>query len=138
MESKRARAAAAVIAYLLLDLLVVFLFIYAGRETRGSGLGERLVEGLPFFVGVLVGWAAGRVWRAPRTVLWKGIIVWGSTAAVGMLLRLVTGEPTDSRFVFITFIALGVFLIGWRGAAWVLDVLFGRVFPKVVDEKYRK
>ena len=137
MELKRA-GAASVVGYLLLDLLVVFLFIYAGRETRGSGLGERLIEGLPFFAGVLAGWGAGRVWQAPRIVMWKGIIVWGSTAGVGMLLRLVTGEPTDSRFVFITFIALGVFLVGWRGAAWVLDVLFGRVFPKVVDEKYRK
>lgn len=136
MQSKRARAAS-VVAFLLLDLLVVFAFIYSGRETRGSGVGERLIDALPFFVGVLIGWLAGRVWRAPRRVMWEGIIVWASTAAVGLVLRFATGEITDSRFVFISFISLGVFVVGWRGAAWVLEALLGRE-PRVVDEKYRR
>ncbi len=137
MATKRARAAAAS-AYLFVDIIVVLLFIYAGRETRGSGFGEEFAAAAPFFVGTAVGWLVGRVWRAPRAVLWSGLIVWISTVVVGLLLRSLLGEPTDSRFVFVSFITLGAFLLGWRGIAWILDALFGRALPKVVDEKYRR
>ena len=137
MVTKRGRAAAA-IGYLLIDVVVVMLFIYAGRETRGIALLDDVLEAVPFILGILTGWLVGRVWRAPRLVLWPGIIVWVSTVVVGLAVRVLIGAPTDSRFMFITFISLGVFLLGWRGLAWMLDALFGRARPKVVDEKYRR
>jgi len=137
MVTKRGRAAAA-IGYLLIDVVVVMLFIYAGRETRGIALLDDVLEAVPFILGILAGWLVGRVWRAPRLVLWPGIIVWVSTVVVGLAVRVLIGAPTDSRFMFITFISLGVFLLGWRGLAWMLDALFGRARPKVVDEKYRR
>lgn len=137
MVTKRGRAAAA-IGYFLVDVVVVMLFIYAGRETRGIALLDDVLEAVPFLLGILAGWLVGRVWRAPRLVLWPGIIVWVSTVAVGLAVRVLIGAPTDSRFMFITFISLGVFLLGWRGLAWMLDALFGRARPKVVDEKYRR
>lgn len=137
MATNWGRAAAA-IGYLLFDVIVVLLFIYAGRETRGAQFIDDLAEAAPFGLGIAVGWLVGRVWRSPRLVLWSGIVVWISTAVVGLTVRTFTGAPTDSRFVFITFISLGVFLLGWRAVAWILDALFGRALPKVVDEKYRK
>ncbi|MBC7725279.1 MAG: DUF3054 domain-containing protein [Burkholderiaceae bacterium] len=137
MATKRARAALAT-GYFLIDVTVVLLFIYAGRETRGVSLIEDLAQGGPFVAGIIVGWLGGRVWRAPRRVMWQGIAVWVSTVVIGLALRVASGDPTDSRFMFITFISLGAFLLGWRGVAWILDALFGRARPRVVDDKYRK
>ena len=137
MTTRRERRAKAV-AYLALDLVVVFLFIVAGRDTRGAGFAGSVLEALPFFAGTLLGWGVSRAWRHPRSVLPAGIVIWLGTVVVGLPVRAWVGDPTDTRFVSITFVALGVFLLGWRAIAWVLDALFGRALEKVVDEKYRR
>ncbi|MCU1638636.1 MAG: rane protein [Microbacteriaceae bacterium] len=124
------------VAYFAIDLVAVLLFAIAERTTRG--LVEGVDEAWPFFVGVLIGWLVARGWRSPRAVIWTGVIVWASTMTVGLVVRLIIGQSTDSRAGFITLLALGVFLLGWRAIAWILDALFGRALPKVVDEKYRR
>lgn len=137
MATRRERRTKAV-AYLTLDLVVVLLFIVAGRDTRGAGITGSLFEALPFFAGTLLGWGVSRAWRHPRSVFPAGIVIWLATVAVGLPVRALAGDPTDTRFVSITFVALGAFLLGWRAVAWVLNALFGRALEKVVDEKYRR
>lgn len=137
MATRRRRRATAA-AYFAIDLIVVLLFVVAGRDTRGHDAVGTLLESLPFFAGATLGWLITRAWRNPRSVLPTGIVIWFTTAVVGLAVRSVIGNPTDSRFVFITFVALGMFLIGWRGLAWILDALFGRAIEKPVDAKYRR
>lgn len=124
--------------YFTIDLVVVFLFVVAGRDTRGSGFSGTLLEALPFLAGTVLGWIIAKAWRYPRAVLWSGVVIWVCTVAVGLPVRELLGDATDSRFIVITFIALGMFLLGWRGIAWVLDALFGRAIERPVDEKYRR
>ena len=133
-RQRRARAA----AYFVVDIVVVLLFVVAGRDTRGSDFSGTFVEALPFLAGTALGWALAKAWRQPRAVRWSGVVIWVCTVAIGLPVRELLGESTDSRFIVITFIALGMFLLGWRGAAWVLDAFFGRATEKPVDEKYRR
>lgn len=137
MATKRQRRARAV-AYFVVDVVVVLLFVVAGRDTRGSDFSGTLLEALPFLAGTVLGWAISKAWRTPRAVKWSGVLIWVCTVAVGLPVRELLGEATDSRFIVITFIALGMFVLGWRGAAWVLDALFGRAIERPVDEKYRR
>ncbi|MFP7759945.1 DUF3054 domain-containing protein [Marisediminicola sp. LYQ85] len=137
MTTKRARMFAA-IAYLVVDLVVIGLFITAGRETRRTDVGGFVLEALPFVTGALLGWAVARGWRAPRGFIPTALAVWLSTSLGGLAIRVAVGEPTDTRFMFITTIALGAFLFGWRALAWAIDAVFGPGVPRVVDEKYRK
>ncbi|WP_165068499.1 DUF3054 domain-containing protein [Marisediminicola senii] len=113
--------------WLGIDLVAVSLFIVGARWTQGDGALGLLLDGLPFFAGVIVGWVVMHAWRHPVTVVWTGIGVWLIAVAMAMAIRLVVGEPVDSRFLFLTVIVLGAFLIGWRGIAWILDALFGAV-----------
>jgi len=140
MATRRERriARAKAVAYFAVDAVVLVLFVVAGRDTRESTAAATLAEAAPFLVGAGVGWLVARGWRAPRAVRWTGVVVWGAATAVGLALRVALGQPTDTRFVVITFVSLGLFLCGWRAIAWVLEALFGRAMPKVVDEKYRR
>ncbi len=112
--------------WILPDVAAVLVFVLVGRASHGEGLLGVLETAWPFLAGVAVGWAVARAWRHPRTVRWTGVIVWVSVVVVGMLLRFATGDGVASSFVFVSFIALGVFVLGWRAALWVVLALLGR------------
>lgn len=103
---------------LLVDVIAVLAFAVVGRGSHAEGLGVVGVLGTaaPFLVGVLVGWAAGRVWRAP--VRWPaGLWVFGAAVVLGLALRgLVTGR-LPVTFMLVTAVSLAVLLIGWRVVA---------------------
>lgn len=103
------------------DVVCVLAFVAIGRaEHDGSGgLGGYATAVWPFVVGGAVGWAVGRVWRRPEAVVPAGVTVWASTVAVGMLLRVVSGQGTALAFVIVSLIFLGVTMLGWRGLAMV-------------------
>lgn len=115
---------------LLLDIAMVVGFVAVGRSTNGEGLLGLLSTAWPFIVGLFSGWVIARAWRQPRIIRYTSIIIWLSTVGIGMVLRFLTGQGVDSRFVFVSVVALGAFLLGWRGAAWVLTVLFGKNEPE--------
>ncbi len=112
--------------WLLPDIAAVLLFVVVGRASHGEGPLGILVTAWPFLAGIAVGWVVARAWRHPLTVRWTGVIVWVSVVVVGMLLRLLIGDGVASSFVFVSFIALGVFIVGWRAAVWVVLALLGR------------
>ncbi len=103
------------------DLACVALFVVIGRANHHDGGG---LDGLgstlwPFAVGTLTGLLAARFWRRPTAVLTTGVIVWLSTVAIGMVLRVLAGQGTAVAFIIVALAFLGLFQLGWR-IAWRL------------------
>ena len=99
------------------DAACVAVFAVAGRGSHAeaaSAVGA-LGTAAPFLVGGAVGWLAARAWRAP-TALRTGLVVWPCTVAGGMLVRVLAGYTAQWPFVVVATIALGILLLGWRGA----------------------
>ena len=108
--SKIVAAAAAV------DLTLVLVFVLIGRRSHDEGfsvLGS-LNTAWPFVAGLTIGWLATRAWRFPRGVKNPGVVIWASTAVIGVALRALSGQGVAVSFVIVTAIVLAVFLLGWR------------------------
>ena len=102
----------------LADLACVLLFVVIGRANHHAGGG---IVGLwdtawPFAAGTAVGMLATRYWRRPIAVAPVGVGVWLCTVAIGMLLRVVSGQGTALAFVLVALAFLGLFQLGWRVA----------------------
>lgn len=108
---------------LLIDLGLVVLFSLIGRASHGSELSLTgvLTTAWPFLVSA----AAGSVvaWTGLRQRPWwlQGAVVWAITVVFGVVLRLRGGETAQPGFVIVTAVVLALFLIGWRGAAVLID-----------------
>jgi Protein of unknown function (DUF3054) len=99
-----------------LDLACVLVFVLIGRASHSEG---ETVSGLartawPFLVGSLIGWAAVRGLRWSGVPLRTGVAIWLATVAVGMVLRVVSGQGVAVVFVFVALAFLGLFMLGWR------------------------
>jgi len=105
----------------VLDAALVVVFVLIGRASHGEDLAPSGVLGTawPFLAAGVVGWIVARAWRAPSRVVPTGLLVWGVTIVVGMVLRALTGEGVVVPFVITTAIILGILLLGWRGIAAV-------------------
>lgn len=101
---------------LLADLLCVVAFATIGRASHGESLapGALLRTGVPFLVGLVVGWVIVVGWRIPMRRWLAGIIVWACTLVVGMVVRHFTGQGVAVSFVLVAAGFLGLTLVGWR------------------------
>jgi len=61
-----------------------------------------------------------RGWRRPLALRPAGLAAWLGTVALGMLLRVVSGQGTAVAFIFVALGFLGLFLLGWRLIARLL------------------
>jgi hypothetical protein len=106
----------AIAAALALDICCVLVFVVIGRasHTKGESLAGVASTSWPFLCGLAVGWAAARAWRRPLTIRPAAIVVWLCTVAVGMILRVVSGQGTAVAFIIVALAFLGLFLLGWR------------------------
>ncbi|MGP9694949.1 DUF3054 domain-containing protein [Brachybacterium sp. AOP25-B2-12] len=104
---------------LVADALAVFLFVAIGLLQHGSPLTTVTVTwvGWTFAVGMLVGHLAIRSWRAPFAVWPQGVFVWAITIVAAMALRTLFGQGTETSFIVVTAIVLGVLMLGWRAVA---------------------
>ena len=50
-------------------------------------------------------------------------MVWLSTVAVGMILRVVAGQGTAAAFIAVALAFVGLFLLGWRLAVNFIPAL---------------
>ena len=100
----------------LLDVCCVLVFVAIGRasHTEGETVAGILSTGWPFLCGLAAGWVFSRAWRHPLALRPAGLAVWLSTAALGMVLRVVSGQGTAVAFVVVALAFLGLFLLGWR------------------------
>lgn len=100
----------------LLDICCVLVFVIIGRasHTQGETLGGIASTSWPFLTGLAAGWAFSRAWRRPLALRPAGVVVWLCTVALGMLLRVVSGQGTALAFIIVALAFLGLFLLGWR------------------------
>ncbi|MFD6179100.1 MULTISPECIES: DUF3054 domain-containing protein [unclassified Isoptericola] len=102
------------------DLVCVVVFTVVGTMSHATSgdLGHVAMVGLPFLVGLAVGWLASRAWRAPARVWPTGVAVWFATVALGLLLRPLTGVGgVEVSFAIVTTLFLGATMLGWRAVA---------------------
>lgn len=108
---------------LLLDIVLVIVFCAIGRRSHGemNALTGLATTAWPFLGGLTVGWFATAALYKEKfdasLVVPTGIVVWICTLAVGMLLRVVSGQGTAFSFILVAGTVLAVFLIGWRAIA---------------------
>jgi Protein of unknown function (DUF3054) len=115
----------------VLDCCCVLAFVIIGRAShaRGETLGGIASTAWPFLAGLAFGWLAfgwlafgwlpfgwlaGRAWRRPFSLAPAGVSAWLGAVALGMVLRVVSGQGTAVAFVFVALAFLGLFLLGWR------------------------
>ena len=94
--------------------MLIFVVIGRASHTKGETLAGIASTSWPFLCGLGVGWAASRAWRRPLALRPAGIVVWLCTVALGMLLRVVSGQGTAVAFIIVALAFLGLFLLGWR------------------------
>lgn len=116
-----------------IDAVAVVVFVAAGRSSHAEALSlAGLAEtAWPFLGGALVGWLiagllTGGGWRSPLAPVRTGLVVWLSTVATGMLLRVVSGQGTAFAFIVVAAVVLGILLVGWRALAILIRRLRSR------------
>jgi Protein of unknown function (DUF3054) len=100
----------------VLDVCCVLIFVIIGRasHTKGESLAGIASTCWPFLVALGVGWLAARGWRRPLAIRPEGLVIWLCTVALGMILRVVSGQGTAVAFIAVALGFLGLFLLGWR------------------------
>jgi hypothetical protein len=100
----------------VLDVCCVLIFVIIGRasHTKGESLAGLASTCWPFLAALGVGWLAARGWRRPLAIRPEGLVIWLCTVALGMVLRVVSGQGTAVAFIAVALGFLGLFLLGWR------------------------
>lgn len=108
---------------LAVDVVCVLVFCAIGRRSHAEGvtLAGVAETAWPFLTGTAAGWLAARAWRSPTSVTPTGLVVWLCTVVVGMLIRKATSEGTALSFVIVASLVTAILLLGWRGAAALLN-----------------
>jgi FtsH-binding integral membrane protein len=100
----------------VLDVCCVAAFVAIGRASHSEGdtLAGLARTAWPFLAGLAIGWLCTRAWRRPGALVPTGTVVWITTVALGMVLRIVSGQGTAAAFIVVALAFLGLFLLGWR------------------------
>ena len=102
----------------LADFVVLMVFVEIGRKSHHEDAG---IAGFfrvlwPFAVGLVVGWLATGLYRAPMAFR-RVIPAWLIAVAVGVGLRIAAqGHDFAPTFVLIASVFIGGCMLGWRGA----------------------
>ena len=104
------------------DVALVIVFAASGRSSHEESLGFQAILGTawPFLVALLVMTLLTRGWRTINDIWPWGAIVWIGTVALGLGLRVVSGDTAQWPFIMVTTGTLGLFLIGRRAVAGLL------------------
>lgn len=98
------------------DLLAVAVFVLIGRSVHSHGLSLAGIASTswPFACGLVVGWCVLGVLGQDGLSLRDGLCVVISTVALGMSLRLISGQGSAAAFVAVALGFLGATMLGWR------------------------
>lgn len=103
-------------ALLWLDLVVVFVFVVAGRRTHAEAetLSGVVRTAAPFVLALLAGWTVTRAWTRPASLsVGAGVLL--VTVVAGMVIRNVLFEEgTATTFIVVATLFLALGLLGWR------------------------
>lgn len=121
----RPRRPGLVVLAALADVACVLALATGGLATHSSdeGLTRLLVVAWPFAAGAALGWLVTRAWRRPWALWPTGVVVWGCTWALGVLLRVLTDQGVAPAFQLVSFGFLAVTMLGWRGVVALVGVL---------------
>ena len=100
-------------------MVVVLVFVGIGRSAHAHGVtaSGMAVTSWPFLAGLAAGWVLARAWRRPLELVPTALLVTVTCVAVGMVLRVVSGQGTAVAFVVVALAFLGAALLGWRAVA---------------------
>jgi hypothetical protein len=100
----------------VVDVCCVLAFVIIGRasHSKGESVAGIASTSWPFLCGLAAGWIGSRAWRRPLALRPAGLAAWLGTVALGMILRVVSGQGTAVAFIFVALAFLGLFLLGWR------------------------
>lgn len=100
----------------LLDAGCVLVFAAVGRASHDEAASLTGLAGTawPFLVGLAVGWLVTRAWRRPEALVPAGVGNVACTVAVGMALRVVSGQGTAVAFIVVATVFTALLLLGWR------------------------
>jgi Protein of unknown function (DUF3054) len=98
------------------DLVVVLVFVGIGRSTHhhGAAIAGMASTSWPFLCGLGAGWVALVALGRPRIPLSGGVVIVLTTVALGMVLRVVSGQGTAFAFILVALAFLGAAMLGWR------------------------
>lgn len=108
---------------MVIDLASVLVFVVIGRaaHTHGDSAGGIASTAWPFLTGMVAGWLIAVTRKQDPATRQGGVIVWLSTVAVGMVLRVVAGQGTAFAFIVVALCFLGVFMLGARAVARLVE-----------------
>jgi hypothetical protein len=112
-----------------LDAGLLLVFVVIGRASHGETLLGVVTTWWPFLAALALAWLVLSAWRHPVRIRWTGLAIWLITVTAGLLLRVASGQGVQPSFVIVTFLVLGLFLVGWRAVAEVASRL-GRRVPR--------
>lgn len=100
-------------------MVAVLVFVAIGRSAHAHGVTASglAATAWPFLVGLAAGWVVARAWRRPLEIVPTALVVTVTCVAVGMVLRVASGQGTAVAFVVVALAFLGMALIGWRALA---------------------
>jgi hypothetical protein len=112
----------------VVDIALVLVFVLIGRGAHDeaftfAGMFETWWS---FAAGLAIGWLVTVAWRRPLGILVPGVVIWVATVAIGMLLRVASGQGVQFAFVIVATVTLGIFLVGWRAIALLIVRLRSR------------
>ncbi|MFE7407186.1 DUF3054 domain-containing protein [Isoptericola sp. NPDC057559] len=138
---RRPRAGLVLLATLADTACVLGLVTADAAAHPGGGLGHVVSVTWPFAVAAVVGWVGARAWRHPWRLWPTGVVVWGATWALGVLLRVLTDQGTFPTFQIVSFGFLAVTMLGWRGIVALAQILRptgSRVSVQMEDDGVRR
>ncbi len=109
--------------FLLIDAILVIIFCAIGRRTHeeANALAGLAKTSWPFLTGLVIGWAATFALYRDKfnavLLVPTGVVVWLGAVAIGMILRVLSGQGTQFSFIVVATLVLGAFLLGWRALA---------------------
>ncbi|PZF56997.1 DUF3054 domain-containing protein [Curtobacterium sp. MCSS17_008] len=118
----------------VVDIVLIVAFALIGRSSHAeaASLPGLWTTAYPFLAGWAVGYLVVRGWTRPLRTWPTGVVVWVATVAIGLLLRVLTGQgdvagdPLPLSFVVVATIVLAVFLLGWRLVVTAIGARAGR------------
>lgn len=106
----------------LFDFLIVLIFVVIGRHNHDHGITLKGIASTfwPFGVGLLFGWAYLTLTHRNFIARNSGFYLVIFVVAVGMILRVISGQGIALSFVVVASLLLTFLLVGWR-------IIFNRV-----------
>lgn len=100
----------------VIDVVLIIIFTMLGRQTHEHGITPLGIAqtAAPFLLAYVVVCALALfAWPHRVGSIWPdAVVVWIVTAGLGLLFRVMFGATAAPAFQIVTFVTLGIFLVG--------------------------